>query len=187
MHQHRFSSSCRQEGSLQRLKSHIGSMIRHNATITQIMLQQALFGNSTNASKSSVSKITKRENESQFKCLTWVKVYANIDAPAFQKWAITSNFGWKKRWSTRYWPPGSGFISELFRSLMPTINTQPGRRMHAVVLKPKLICEKTAARKDDRNKRVTWKQWIVLLPLQGLTTTMCVVRSPRPRLACPKV
>lgn len=123
MHQHRYSSSCRQEGSLQRLKSHIGSMIRHNATITQIMLQQALFGNSTNASKSSVSKITKRENESQFKCLTWVQVYTNIHAPAFQKWAITSNFGWKKRWSTRYWPPGSGFISELFRSLMPTINT----------------------------------------------------------------
>lgn len=26
--------------SLQRLKSHIGSMIRHNATITQIVLQQ---------------------------------------------------------------------------------------------------------------------------------------------------
>ena len=39
------------EGSLQRLKSHIGSMIRHNATITQIMLQQAVSGNSKNASK----------------------------------------------------------------------------------------------------------------------------------------
>lgn len=42
------------------------------------------------------------------------------------------------------------------------------------------------AHKDDRNKGMIWKQWIVLLPFQRLTTTMCVVRSPRPRLAFPK-
>lgn len=37
--------------------------------------------------------------------------------------------------STRYWSPGSGFISELFRSLMPTMITLPRRRLHAVVFK----------------------------------------------------
>lgn len=58
MHQHQYSSSCRLEGSLQRLKSHIGSMIRHNATITQIMLQQAVFRKlrKKTASKSCVLK-----------------------------------------------------------------------------------------------------------------------------------
>lgn len=62
--------------SPQRLKSHIGSMIRHNATITQIVLQQAVFGNSSkkeNVSKRSVIK-SRAQNKSQFK---------RVNAPIF--------------------------------------------------------------------------------------------------------
>lgn len=97
------------------------------------MLQQAVFGNSKNVLKRSVFK-SQAQNESQFKRFTWLRDSMNVNVPIFYKY----NFAFvekKKCYPARYWSPGSDFISELFRSLMPTFNTVPRRRLHAVVLK----------------------------------------------------